>query len=88
VFLLLNYPLAEQTEVPFSLFFMRRIPGGVKEAYTLLKEEKGLSDLSIVAGILAIPVVVGAITICMVDGLFLRQARIAESFQNTHAHEN
>ncbi|GAX81712.1 hypothetical protein CEUSTIGMA_g9140.t1 [Chlamydomonas eustigma] len=67
---------------------VHRIPFGIKEAYSLLKEEKGMSDLAILAWILAIPVLVGAFTICLVDGLFLRQARIAESLQHAHPHEH
>ena len=59
----------------------------MREAYGFLKKERGLSDLAIVGGFLAVPVLVGAMTICVVDGLYLRQARLHEDFDGpAHAH--
>mmetsp|Transcript_14105 Transcript_14105/g.30582 ORF Transcript_14105/g.30582 Transcript_14105/m.30582 type:complete len:222 (+) Transcript_14105:141-806(+) len=55
---------------------VHRVPSQIKHVYRFLRHEKGFSDLSIVVAFLAIPVVVGAITICAVDAIHLRQARM------------
>ena len=72
--------------IKFSCLAMHaslRIPGALKEVYAYLRKEKGLSDLALVCGFLAVPVVVGAITICLVDGLYQRQARILDLHGHT-----
>lgn len=62
-----------------------RVPSLVRQAYRVLRDERGLSDLSIVVLCLAVPVVVGLFAICVLDGVYLRQARNAAHM--THEHD-
>ena len=41
-----------------------------------MRKDKGYSDLTIVGGFLFVPVFVGMVTICIVDGVYQRQARM------------
>ena len=51
--------------------------------YRVLRDEKGLSDTAIVLGFLSVPVVTGAILICLVDAVYVRRAR-----DDMHDHED
>ncbi|KAG1675250.1 hypothetical protein FOA52_016281 [Chlamydomonas sp. UWO 241] len=59
--------------VGMLLGYVHRVPALAKEAYTYLREDRGVSDLAMVVGFLAVPVVVGGATICLVDMVYLRQ---------------
>ncbi|KAJ9520209.1 hypothetical protein QJQ45_030153 [Haematococcus lacustris] len=51
------------------------VPYKVLEAYKALKAQHGWSDMGILGAVLAVPVITGAATICLVDALFYRRAR-------------
>lgn len=58
-----------------AMGYFYSIPSLMSRVYKLLKEEHHLSDLVIVMGALAVPVVLGAAAICAVDAAYLRKAR-------------
>ncbi|MEW5303778.1 MAG: hypothetical protein WDW36_006436 [Sanguina aurantia] len=55
-----------------------------RRAYRILRNDMGYSDMSIVLSLLALPVVVGIVMICMLDGFFLRSAMKADPPPHTH----
>ncbi len=59
------------------------MPAITQRLYRVLHEEKGLSDTAIVLGFLSVPVVTGAILICLVDAVYVRRAR-----DDVHDHED
>lgn len=59
------------------------VPAITKRLYRVLRDEKGLSDTAIVLGFLSVPVVTGAILICLVDAVYVRRAR-----DDMHDHED
>lgn len=54
---------------------LHSVPYKVLEAYKALKAQHGWSDMGILGAVLAVPVITGAATICLVDALFYRRAR-------------
>jgi hypothetical protein len=52
----------------------RRVPSLGKRGYTFLKEEKGFSDTAIISGVLLIPLLFGALFICVLDALYTRRS--------------
>jgi hypothetical protein len=55
------------------LSFFFSIPTWVQRAYHRLHEELGYSELTILAGTLAVPLVIGIFSICMLDAFYSRQ---------------
>lgn len=51
----------------------RRLPARVKAGYLYLHNERHYSDLTLFAGMLAVPVVVGLSFICMLDAYYSRR---------------
>uniref|UniRef100_A0A6S8IL97 Thioredoxin domain-containing protein n=1 Tax=Dunaliella tertiolecta TaxID=3047 RepID=A0A6S8IL97_DUNTE len=54
---------------------MHKLVKAMKSQYTHLREEHEWSNLTIILAVLAIPVVVGTITICFLDGFYMRRSR-------------
>ncbi|WIA43954.1 hypothetical protein OEZ86_010346 [Tetradesmus obliquus] len=52
---------------------LHSFPALTKRGYDFLKEEKGFSDMSIIAGVLLIPLTIGAVFICVLDAMYTRQ---------------
>lgn len=45
-----------------------------RRGYTFLKEQKGFSDTAIISGVLLIPLLFGALFICVLDALYTRRS--------------
>ncbi|KAI8474133.1 MAG: thioredoxin-like protein [Monoraphidium minutum] len=63
---------------PVSVF--GRVMGGLhsfpalaKRGYTHLREDKGFSDMTIIASLLLVPLMVGGLGICLLDAFYTRQ---------------
>ena len=67
---------------------LRSIPGLARTGFAHLKSVHGLSDLSIVLGALALPVLLGAIIICVVDAMYMRRARSSGAGDGFYSHEH
>lgn len=49
------------------------VPSLGRRGYTFLKEEKGFSDTAIISGVLLLPLMFGALFICLLDALYTRR---------------
>lgn len=61
------------------------LPLYAKRGYAFLREERGLSDASIIAALLLAPLAVGAAFICVLDAMYTRRGG-AGSFDGQHEH--
>lgn len=61
-----------------------RLPAKAKQTYHFLHDERHYSDLTIFAGLLAVPVVMGLSFICFLDAYYSRRPLDA-GFQHAHA---
>lgn len=50
----------------------RRLPARVKHSYSYLHSERHYSDLTLLAGLLAVPVMLGLTCICLLDAVYCR----------------
>eukprot|EP00879_Flechtneria_rotunda_P006890 GHRR01007236.1.p1 GENE.GHRR01007236.1~~GHRR01007236.1.p1 ORF type:complete len:224 (+),score=51.45 GHRR01007236.1:135-806(+) len=56
---------------------LHSFPALAKRAYDFLKEEKGFSDMTIISGVLLIPLAIGMVFICFLDAMYTRQPHLA-----------
>lgn len=62
---------------------LTKIPSRLKSAYLHLRNERKYSDVSLLAGVLALPVAVGLMLICLLDAYYSRIP-----LAGTHPHED
>eukprot|EP00882_Tetradesmus_deserticola_P007229 GHRQ01007615.1.p1 GENE.GHRQ01007615.1~~GHRQ01007615.1.p1 ORF type:complete len:215 (+),score=61.10 GHRQ01007615.1:195-839(+) len=59
-----------------AIGILHSFPALAKRGYDFLKEEKGFSDMAIIAGVLVIPLTIGAVFICVLDAMYTRQPHL------------
>ncbi|KIZ06106.1 thioredoxin-related transmembrane protein 1 [Monoraphidium neglectum] len=56
---------------------LHSFPALAKRAYTHLREDKGFSDMTIISGLLLVPLALGGLGICILDVMYTRQPHLA-----------
>eukprot|EP00882_Tetradesmus_deserticola_P010318 GHRQ01010899.1.p1 GENE.GHRQ01010899.1~~GHRQ01010899.1.p1 ORF type:complete len:208 (+),score=38.12 GHRQ01010899.1:849-1472(+) len=59
-----------------AIGILHSFPALAKRGYDFLKDEKGFSDMAIIAGVLVIPLTIGAVFICVLDAMYTRQPHL------------
>lgn len=67
-----------------------RLPHNVRKYYKYLHHEKGFGVLTLLAGFLSLPIMFGVASICLLDAISTRQARVhhAPVAHQHHAHQH
>jgi len=74
---------APNSPVGRALGLLYRLPSVSKKGYRLLKD-KGYSDMTIIAGVLLVPVAIGSIFICVLDAVYTRQPQLLDFDPHQH----
>lgn len=61
------------------------IPAFARRGYLFLKDDKGFSDTAIISGVLLVPLMFGAVFICVLDAMYTRRGG---AFEDGHHHEH
>lgn len=59
------------------------VPSLGRRGYAFLKEDKGFSDTAIISGVLLVPLMFGALFICVLDAMYTRRTL---PFEPEHEH--
>ena len=63
-----------------------RLPARMKNTYAYLHKERHYSDLTLFAGMLAVPVAIGLSFICMLDAYYSRRPLALPPHRHMHHH--